>query len=643
MSPEAKKIWDTQVHPELKSEVLEARERLHAPIYLQTPVGIQQFIEDDYYLGRVLRNNLFPRLKEDLIELFAGEYSEVLLIGSQGWGKSLMATVGICYDIYLVSCIEEPAAAFGMIPGSNITFYMASVRELQAKRVLFTSLYNLVKSCPYFHEQFPYESNLQNEIRFPQNVNCYPVAASEQALLGEGVFSAAFDEMNFMAVVEHSKLNPEGGGYDQAVSIYNRLSQRIRTRMNQRGRLPGHLWLISSARYPNDFTERKAREALMDERIFVREYATWETRPAGTYLPEKFKVEVGDVTRRTRVLDGTEEGVNQERILEVPMDFKAEFDKDPDNAVRNYGGVSILTIRPFIPRREKIQDMFVMAEKAGMKHPFSAFTVTLQDAREKLFPQFLHWVPSFDEYRKPILRDGKPVMMLAPGPYFAHIDLAKNQDAAGLVIGHVIDSVQIQMGVMEDMHFETKPIVRIDLALQIVAPKGGEIQIASARGILYRLRELGMQFGTVSYDGWQSVESVQTLNAEGFTALVYSVDKTTDAYEETKRALYDDRLLCVRNPILEKELGALRIDDKLRRIDHPTPHGSKDVSDGLAAVVHHAEEGYAGGATSQWKDVTTISGPAPATFGGFDTEDDELEWKLMNNIPMTAEEIQKIK
>ena len=104
--------------------------------------------------------------------------------------------------------------------------------------------------------------------------SAYPVATTEQSLLGEGVFSAAFDEMNFYSVVERSKQMPEGGVYDQAQMLYNRLSRRLKSRMNQRGRMPGHLFMISSSRYPNDFTERKAKEALDgDKSIFVRDYA----------------------------------------------------------------------------------------------------------------------------------------------------------------------------------------------------------------------------------------------------------------------------------------------------------------------------------------------------------------------------------
>jgi hypothetical protein len=120
------------------------------------------------------------------------------------------------------------------------------VNKSQATKILFGGLGNLIRNSPYFKEKFPFAPNITSELRFPRGVFAYPVAASEQALLGEGVFSAAFDEMNFYAVVEKSKQHPEGGLYDQALQLYTKMSRRIKSRMNKRGMLPGHLWMVSS-------------------------------------------------------------------------------------------------------------------------------------------------------------------------------------------------------------------------------------------------------------------------------------------------------------------------------------------------------------------------------------------------------------
>ena len=413
--------------------IIEAANSVFAVDYLWQPVSIQTFIQDDYYLGKILRGNLFPRILEDLVELFEGRYSEVLLMGSIGWGKSIMAEVGIVYDLYKVSCLKNPADAFGLIPNSNVAFINVSVNKSQATKILFGGLGNLIRNSPYFKEKFPFAPNITTELRFPRGVFAYPVAASEQALLGEGVFSAAFDEMNFYAIVEKSKQHPEGGLYDQALQLYTKMSRRIMSRMNKRGMLPGHLWMISSARYPNDFTERKAVEALSNPMIFVRQYSAWETKPRSDFMSETFNVEVGDVTRRSRVLEGTETDVNGDRVLTVPYDFKERFDLEPDEAVRDFGGISVLSIRPFIGRRDLITQMMQGGKAEGLRHPFTDYTVTLQSEHDHLLPEFLDWI---------LDKDGKRVKIV-DGPYFAHVDLAKVNDACGFCVTHIVGSRQV--------------------------------------------------------------------------------------------------------------------------------------------------------------------------------------------------------
>jgi hypothetical protein len=278
-------------------------------------------------------------------------------------------------------------------------------------------------------------------------------------------------------------------------------------------------------------------------------------------MPETFKVEVGDVTKQSRVLTGSEDDVNLDRVMEVPMDFKDAFDKDPDGAARDHGGISVLSIRPFFGRRDLVSEMMQNAQALGLRHPFSDFSVTLQAEHERLLPEYLDWVTD---------PDGKK--HLANGPYYAHIDLALKGDAAGLGIAHVTGSRQVTRGFGPDRKFETKPIVRVDLALEIVAPPRGEIRISSIRELLYMLRDLGMQFGIVSYDAWGSEESIQTLKNEGFYAELLSVDKDSAPYEATKECCYDGRLVCYYHPILAMEFATVRKDEKTGKIDHPS-HG----------------------------------------------------------------------
>jgi len=618
MSPELRRFTVERLLPELANDV-SVKNYFLAPDYAYEPVSVEAFISDPDYLGQSLRGNVYPCIVEDLIELFEGDYIEVCLGGSIGWGKTWEIAIGIAYEIYLVSCLKDPARAFGLIPGTTLAFMNVSVDKRQAQKVLFSNLFSLLKGSPYFRNVCRYKRKLLTEIRFPsKNIACYPVAGSEQAILGEGVFSAAFDELNFMATVERSKRSIPGdtGVYDQAEVITNKLSARIRSRFNQHGKLPGHLWFSSSARYPNDFTERKEAEAKTDKTVFVRRRALWESKPRHFFIPENFKVEVGDITRRTRVLDGTETDVTG-KLIEVPRDFYKSFVKDPDRAVRDLAGYSVLSITPFIPRRECIRKMVDLGTVAGLQHPFSKtdtqgrpLDVTLQDPNpetEVLVPERLHYLDrqKQDNLGRLLFYDAKhtqPVMEKIPFPglYYAHVDLAKNRDAVGLVVAHAIGVKQVERLDPKSMQTvkETLPITRVDLALRIVPPPRGEIDIPRIRALLHQLRDIGMPFGLITFDQYQSQESVKSLKDAGFRCDNFSVDDDTTAYDMLKQALYDERLLCYEFPKLVEELA--RLERAGHKVDHPAQVGSsKDVADCLAAVVHHVEEGWRAGAGSR--------------------------------------------
>jgi hypothetical protein len=406
----------------------------------------------------------------------------------------------------------------------------------------------------------------------------------------------------------------ESGAFDQVTVLYNRLSQRLRTRLNTRGKLPGHLWLISSARFPNDFTERKEREAREDARIFVRHYAMWDTKPKDLFILDgngdmkTFDVEVGDSTRRSRLLTKLEGGgyaeghVHPERVVHVPLDLYEDFRKDTENCVRNYAGISVLSIRPFIAQRESIRKMFDLGMGEGLRHPFTQMEVTLQSPDPELEQwkfENLHWITRevTDIKERVVMREGKPVMerVLFPALYYGHIDLSKNHDATGFCVGHVVGTKKVERfdAALMKTVAEELPIVRVDIVLRVIPPHNGEIDIRRVRGLLYQLRSQGIEFGKVSFDTFASQESVKELKEKGFRCENFSVDTDNTPYEALKTAIYDERILCYECPKLEMELAQL--ERTKTKIDHP-PGSSKDVADCLAAVVYHCEEGWRSGA-----------------------------------------------
>lgn len=584
--------------------------------YERRPISFRQFVRDDLYLGRTLGRSMTERLIEDGRKFFEGGYSEAVFTGAIGYGKTTAGTAIMLYALYCVSCLRDPALAHGMTPGTEICFVNVSVTKRQAEQGFFRRLYDIVARSPYFTEVFPYNAKVKSQLEFRKGLRCYPVAASEQAALGDNIWCACIDEANFWQVVERSRRQVPGGTgvYDQVVAVHNKLHQRLRSRLNLRGKMPGHIIVLSSARYPNDFTERLERQARHEaergeHHIMFRRYTRWDTAPPGKFMLQTFPVEVGDYIRRSRVLTGDEIDVNQLNVIDVPLDLKRDFVRDPDGCVRDFAGISVLAIRPFIVRREMIQRTFELGEAAGLRHPFTNFDVTLQQkdpSIERLLPERLHWVqrPKLNHSGLEMIGEDGQIQMekvLFPALYHAHIDLSKSSDATGLVIAHTVGSIRVQRfeaSLMKEIE-ELKPVIRVDLVLRVIPPPNGEIDIPRIRAILFELnRRYGMQFGRISFDTFGSQESIKTMRDAGLSADVFSVDKDMGAYEILRTAIYDQRILCYHAPVLERELAQLEFGDG--KVDHPaTAGGSKDLADALAGAVHHCEESWRAGEGSR--------------------------------------------
>ena len=129
------------------------------------------------------------------------------------------------------------------------------------------------------------------------------------------------------------------------------------------------------------------------------------------------------------------------------------------------------------------------------------------------------------------------------------------------------------------------PDIWIDVALEVKPPKSGEIQFHKIRSLLYALTASGIPIKWVSFDQFQSVDSMQILKQKNYVVGRQSVDITTAPYDFVKNALYQGRLSIPKHEKLEIELASLEKDVKRNKVDHPV-HSSKDISDALAGVVY---------------------------------------------------------
>ena len=637
------------------SAILNISRRMQAPesVLLERPIlSPREWLQDPYYSGRFLRE-FWPQKKIDFILAAQGENTEVILTGAIGIGKSEILKALCAYDIYRLSCFVSPQTALGISPSETLVMVMVSLSTSKAKAKLFKPLKEKIDGIPYFREVFSYDHRLESVLEFrSKNIRVVPGVTSERAVHSEDVVWAGFSEVNFMPVVDSSALKRGLETHDVAQELVEATTRRMRSRFQASGnRLPlCRMVLDSSKQYPGDFLERRIHEIEQDtlpHKAVVISRTKWEARAGviGTdgkplYCGDNFLVEIGDEKRRSRILnDASEVPFCQGEVIEVPIEELAVFKKDLEGAIRDVAGRCVLSILPLIGNRERAIECIRSSEdypEEACKHPFEAPSTSLQDG-VKFIERYL------------VLPGGSP--RVNPGALRTiHVDVGVTGDALGLTMCHVDRVVKINRGIgtfgttgscitcagegvticarcdgagyaKRRLGHQTvkvkcglcrsrkvfkckdcdgtgklgvpvdRPVIYVDLMLQVVPPEGGEILLHDVEAFVKKLRRMGYRIPIVTADSYQSKDFLQRQLSHGGAKLAYelSVDKTKDPYFSLRDTLYDRDdegkpiISLYDYKPLTNELFS--VEDRGRKVDHP-PNGSKDVSDSLAGAVY---------------------------------------------------------
>ena len=565
------------------------------------PVSIAEFIADDYFMGKVARD-LYADNIPDLLDIFhpSNNYIEIVLTGATSIGKTFLTAIAMTYVIYTILSYNDPHRILGGSSASPIVIINMSVNAQKAREVIFTRIKTMVDMSPFFREKLPRDMRLVDSLvwrtstdaddikkRTGSQILYKPGTADSLSALGDDIYAGIGDELNFFRVIEKSKRS-YGETYDPAQKLYDTISRRMKGRFSAGGLPLGKFFLLSSAQYPDDFIERRIAEAEADgslgETVKVIRKSLWEAK-RGVFIAGRpvfgektFRVEVGSSRRGSRLLDTFDRQTSsvtfrsfsdiEGKVLEVPVELYDDFFRDVEGAVRDFGGEVTRAILPFFPDTGPIFD----AVSDEIAHPWSSLTTTLVDGSELLVDVLF----ARDE------KTGRTTTRRAPGRLrYAHVDLAETQDSAALSVVHVGGWRRVRRVGQE----YDEPVFETDLMLRIVPPRGGEIQFSRIRDVLYQLRGLGMSFGAVTYDSFQSTDSIQQLSSRGYRAETLSVDREVAPYEYLKEAFFDGRMVVYEYEPLTTELA--RLERRERKIDHPVG-GSKDVADTLAAAVWRA-------------------------------------------------------
>lgn len=525
--------------------------------YRWKPVGIREFICSPHYLNK--EKEIYPGVLEAAEELNNGTYVEAVMTGGIGSGKTTLALYTNAYQLYLLSCMRSPHQQFRLDPSSEILLVFQSMTMQLARGVDYQRFRSMIDGSPYFLKHYPFQRDLSSRLVFPNRVEVLPVSGSETAAIGQNVMGGLIDELNYMAVVEKSRVAVDQGTYDQAILLYNSIARRRKSRFMENGKLPGILCLVSSKKYPGQFTDQKVAEADRDPTIFVYDKRVWDIKPDDFGNQGWFEVFAGDLTRKPRILQKDEEkdidDADRQLVVSVPEEFRGEFEKDVINALREIAGVSTLARHPFFLEVDKVHKSF--------------------KPRESIFSQP---VVDFVTQRLTLLKSNfwNPEV-----PRFAHCDLAISGDSAGLAIGTVKGFKSVSSDPQQPAYM---PEIWIDGALEIRPPKNCEILLGKIREVIIVLKRMGLNIIWVTFDQFQSSDSQQILRQQGLITGHQSMDDVPcRPYDFLKTACYEGRMDIPVHPKLQREMLMLEKNTKTGKVDHP-PGASKDLSDALAGV-----------------------------------------------------------
>jgi hypothetical protein len=543
----------------------------------QPPVSIHEFLDSTDFLAAT-DLVLWPEVRQAIIDINENWWKgpkyaiqEALLMGATATGKSEIAKVTLAYHVHLLHCLRQPQLVYGLPSSTSIIFVIQAAKPHVTKRILYTPLRVYIEAMPWFQKYARPTKLIEAEMFFTEkNIRVVQGGSDADAILGEAIIGGAVDEVNFMQVVEQSKRaevseGGRGGRYDQAQNLHDTLTRRRKGRFMYNGPSIGIISLSSSTRYRNDFTDRRKKQ-IEDNNIqgcYIYDKAQYDVWPEDRYCGDKFRLLIeNEAAADVRVLGDEERAAEGATVIEIPVEYRENFDIDSAGALRDIVGRSVKSINPFLRRREKVNEAVIAGQEMGLESFLVKDNVVLGLEGMPLVTRG-HYCQSPSK------------------PRYVHIDLSSTGDRCGIAMVRFDGFTDVTRATGE---VETLPIATCEMAVTILPNQQAEIEIGEVRAWVRQLKvTYGYPIRGITYDGWNSLESRQQWKKQGMRTGLQSVDRTSVPYKNLRDAIYDGRLRIYFQDILVDELISLEYDEKRDKVEHP-PKGSKDVADALCGA-----------------------------------------------------------
>jgi len=267
-------------------------------------------------------------------------------------------------------------------------------------------------------------------------------------------------------------------------------------------------------------------------------------------------------------------------IIKVPLELRTRFYSSRANFVRDICCYPMDAIRPFFKRKTMLERIY----DAERQNPLD----------EKLL-RFYDWYT--------------PINLEAPR--YLHFDLGVTQDNVGIACTHASHFVERTVTKEGETRTTLVPFIYFDFLGRIEAPKGHEIILEDVVNVVYQFARYGAYVRLVTFDGFQSVSSIQSLNRDGFTSARLSIQRTANkiivdpraengwrkestekqyiaAMQSLKDIVYQTRGSVPNHPYYFREAKGAEYDEKMVKVDH-LPNGTIDMLQAMAGATFNCE------------------------------------------------------
>lgn len=511
----------------------------------EEPVPVEVFLHDRKYLNIKLVSDLQKKIIEHssqiylphtLNELYGEErgkeiweqetVNEVIAQCGKGSGKDFSSRCAFLYTIYKLHCLKDPLGYYGKAHGTYIDLLNLAVNAEQAERVFFQPLKNMMTGSEYFRS-IGFELRKKEVEFYERPIRLFSGNSESEAWEGLDLMLVVLDEI--AAFKTDSMLQGERAQRLSASAIYKMSKMSVTSRFPDVGKCI----LLSFPRYRDDFIQQRYAESEKEPKVLRIKARTWDMNPV--------------ITREQL----------ENEYIRNPIDARARFECEPPEM-----------IDAFFRDPERVRACFQ-----------GKWVVTGEGTEER---RRLLEVPELN----PIAENGtfKPWFKRNSGddyPRFIHVDLGQVRDRAALAMCHVPGTRRIETGFGSH---EALPVVKMDLIHSWEAGPGQEIDFAGIREFIALLCKK-FPVSLVTFDQWQSVDMIQSLNRRGIYSEMQGVKIAH--YDNLATCFYDGRFSGYFNHILvEDELLKLQVLEN-RKVDHPST-GSKDLADALAGATWSA-------------------------------------------------------